>query len=520
VRLEIRRSGPDAPGQRAGRRGSPSRTPYLIFALVVLALLTFQTLNRQWSTDYWMYTATIDALHEDLLDPVHDMTGSDDPSERFSPYTVALAATVRTSGFASVTVLQIAAIANLVLFLVAFKLFVTELTARRRVTFFALLATLVMWGLNPWRWSGYLNLNSIGFGMPWPSMFATGVGLLVAWALLRYDVTGARAWMIVVGLGVTLIALSHPYTFGWVSVMLLALVVHRRLYRRERVVPLLITALGAGALLAAWPYYPFFELGRAPDAYAAVMEVMYDDVPFRIVAALPGFVVVLGRLRRDRTDALALMLLGGLALYAFGAIADEPSFGRVLPLIMLSAHIGIGILVADLVERRRRATVPLVAWLTVSAAIGLVGAAPGLARTVPRALLPQSLRDEESLRPVTDQYDGLGNAIEPGSVVVAQANQGLSAIAPAFGIFVVAPGYPAAFVDDFEQRSRDAATFLDVNTTADTRREIADRYGVDGVLCHSAGCVTEFASGTVLARGSGWTLIRVAADELSSSGPT
>ncbi|MGH8978298.1 MAG: hypothetical protein ACRDV7_09520, partial [Acidimicrobiia bacterium] len=400
---------PPAAGPAAGVEAAPqpkrgSRAPYVVLGLIVLVLLGVQTLNRQWSTDYWMYTATVDALLEDAGDPPHDMTGSDDPSERFTPYTVALAAVVRETGLASVTVMQLAAIANLILFLVAFELFVTELTGRRLVAVFALFATLVMWGIGPWRWSGYLNLNSIGFGMPWPSMFATGLVLLVGWALLRYDRGGAPGWLVLVGVGVPAALLSHPYTGGWGIVMLLALAVHRRLYRRDRVVPLLIAAACGAVLLAAWPYYPFFELGRADSAYSFAMQVMYRNVPLRLAAAVPGFVVVVARFRRDRTDPLALMLFGGVALYGFGWVTDTPSFGRVLPLILLAAHIGIGILVADLVERRRRASAPLVAGLVACVAIGLVGAGPGLLRTVPRGLLPESLREKTSLRPITDQY--------------------------------------------------------------------------------------------------------------------
>ena len=45
------------------------------------------------------------------------------------------------------------------------------------------------------------------------------------------------------------------------------------------------------------------------------MNVMYRSVALRTVAALPGFFVVFQRFRRNRTDALALMLFGGLGIY-------------------------------------------------------------------------------------------------------------------------------------------------------------------------------------------------------------
>ena len=470
-------------------------------------MLGTQTLNRQWSTDYFMHTATIDALRDDVLDPRHDMTGTDDPSERFSPYTVALAAVGEATGVSTVTILRVAGIANLVGFLAAFELLVRELTRRRRAAFFALLATLVMWGIGPWRWSGFLNLNSIGFGLPWPSMFATSVVLAVAWAVLRYDTTGARRWLPIIGGGVALAALSHPFTLMWGVVMLAALAVHRRLYRRGRVEGLLLATIGAVGLLAAWPYYPFFRLTSLDGAYSKIMQAMYTSVPTRTVAALPGIVVVLLRLRRDRRDPLGLMLGGGLALYLLGALADTPSLGRMLPLIMLASHIGLGVFLADLVARRHRASPATLACLGLAALIGIVGVAPALPRMVPRALLPGSLRERSALQPSGAPYASLAGALPSGSVIVAPTK--LAAVATAYRYDVVAPGYPSAFVADIDARRRDASAFLDPTTPDDERATITERYGVDAVLCGSDACRRAFTDGAVVRHGPGWTLIRL-----------
>ena len=199
----------------------------------------------------------------------------------------------RITGWASITTLQLAAIGNLCLFLVTFELFVTELTRRRLAAFFALLATLFLWGIGPWRWSGFLNLNSIGFELPFPSMFATGLTLVVGWALLRFAKSGSPWWLVVVGLGMAVGAVSHPYTAGWASVMLLAArCVHRRLCRRRspRSVPLLVMAACTAGLVLAWPYYPFLELGNRGDAaYSGVMNVMYRSVARGRSPCSPGF---------------------------------------------------------------------------------------------------------------------------------------------------------------------------------------------------------------------------------------
>jgi hypothetical protein len=500
---------PPVPAASQAARWSDSRVPYLVVALVVLLLLSLQTLNRQWSTDYYMYAATTSSLHADLTDPRHEMTGSDDASEHFTPYTLALAAVERGTGLAPIRVLQLAAIANLVAFLIAFELFVVELTRRRLVAAFALVATLVMWGLRPWRWSGFLNLNSIGFEAPWPATLVIALVLFAGWALLRYDQSGSSGWLIVAASCMAVGLLSHPYTAGWGVLMLGALVVHRQLWRRGRIIPLAIAGVCVAVAVIPWPYFPFLELGAHGDsAYSGVMGAMYKQVPIRLVAAIPGFVVVVQRFRRDHTDPLALMLFAGSAVYVLGWLLDVPSFGRALPLILLSAHIGIGVLVADLVERRVRATPFVVAGLALCFVIGFIGIVPGLVRTVPRALLPPSYRDTAEVRAIDDQFSEMKHALPFGTVVLAERDRGLSAVAPAFGMKVVSPGYPSVFVADVRARERATAEFLAPQTTEAIRRRIAARYDVRAVLCSTERCKREFRPGGVIARGTFWELLR------------
>jgi hypothetical protein len=469
-------------------------------------LLGVQTWNRQWSEDAWFHLATVETLRHDFTDPPHELTQTDTDSEAYTPYTLVLAVIAQATGVASVTVLQLAAIGNLALFLVAFSIFVTALTGQRRAALFALLATLIMWGISPWRWSGFLNLNSIGFGLPYPSMFATGLAFLVGWALLRYDDTGSRWWILFVGAGATTIALSHPFTAVWTLVMLLSLVVHRRLYRHDRVLPLAATALVVIVLVAAWPYYSYLDLMTSGDTYGSAHASLYERVPVRLLAALPGFYVVARRFQRDHTDALALMLFGALVLYAYGGAFDDANFGRVLPLVLFPAHVGIGLLVADFLDHRGRPHAVLVAWVGASAAIGLIGVAPAFPRFVPQALLPASMRDRASLEAITEPYDALEGALPRGSIVVAE-DGALADVAPAHSFGTVVPGYRSAFVNDVEARRTANAEYLDPTTTDAARRALERRYHIAGVLCATDACETQFADGEIVARGKNWALV-------------
>jgi hypothetical protein len=485
-------------------------TPYLLLGLALFVLMAIHTLNRQWSSDYWVHQASVETLRDHLTHPPNELTRSNDPSFSYTPYMVGLALVAHVTGWASVTVLQLAAIGNLFLFLVTFELFVTELTRRRLASFFALLATLFLWGIGPWRWSGFLNLNSIGFGLPYPSMFATGIALGVGWALLRYADTGKRPWLAVVGVGMALVALTHPFTAVWASVMVLALVISRRLIRRDRIVPLLVTGVAVLVVVAVWPYYSFFGLMRDGGDFAGLHDALYRDIPLRLFAAAPGFYVVARRFQRDRRDPLALMLIGAVLVYAYGAVSGDSNFGRVLPLVLFPAHVGVGIILAGLFDHKPRAHPVLVGWIAVSALIGIVGVAPGLVRVVPVALLPDSLRDRNSLQPITDPYGGLVHALPAGTVVVAE-NGDLATVGAAYGIGALQPGRPTPFVDDLGARRRAAREILDPSTPAARRREVAARYDVRGGLCADAACVTTLTArdvgGEVIASGPSWTLI-------------
>lgn len=499
------------PGRRASVHGSggtaqsgPTWT-YLVVSLGLAAAMARQTWNRQWSTDVWVHLAAVETLRHDLVDPVNELTLAAQESTGYTPYTFVLAIVARLTGLESVTVLQFAAMANLILFLAGFCLFTSTVSGRRHVPAAALVATLVMWGPRPWRWSGFLNLNSVGFGLPYPSMFATGLALVVAWALLRWDATGQRRWLSGVTIGVAVIALSHPFTAMWAMVMLLSLAVHRRLFRRDRLVSLLASGAVVAALVMSWPYFTFLELRRGGDAFAGVSAPLYSNLLGQFLAVMPGFYVVLRRLRDDRTDPLALMLLGGAAVYGFGWVTDDASFGRVLPLVFLSAHIGIGLAVVELLGPRRPRRPVMAAWVGVSFMIGLVGIAPAFARLLPDPFLAGSIRDDAALRPITEPYDELAGALPRGSVVVTDSIE-LARAAPGYGIGVVVPGYPVPLVTDLDQRRSATWRYLDPATPDATRRVIADRYGIVGVLCRS-GCESYLTDHEVLISEPGWTLL-------------
>lgn len=467
-----------------------------------MLLLTVQTLNEQWSSDHWLHQAVLVTLQDDLIRPLHPLVPSRIDSEYITPYTVGQAALNRLLGLEPVPFLQLSGVVNLVLLLVAFWFFVGELAGDRRAVVWALVATLVFWGPRPWRWSGFLNLNSIGFGLHYPATFATAGALLAGWLLLRWT-ADRRPWRLVVLAPVlAVVAVAHPFTGAWASAMLVALAVGRRAVRPG----LAVCAAGAVALAFAWPYYSVPDLLSASSSFRT-FPVLYERLPERFVAASPGLLVVWSRFRDDRLDPLWLMFAGGVSLYAAGFVLDDTNLARAVPLLVLPLHVGIGLLVVRVRDRRDRGghRAPLALALGGVAVVGLVGVVPGLARTVPRDLLPASLRDDAA--PLARPYRDLADHLEYGTVVLAEGNE-LRRIVAAYGGKTIVPGYDAAFVDDVARDAERERDVLRVPRTPAARTAAAIDAGFGAVLCASAACADGF-TGARTEVGPGLVLVRL-----------
>jgi hypothetical protein len=201
---------------------------YLLIACAVGVLLTVQTLGQHWSSDFWEHAAAVRELARRPFAPQHPLLPVDLPHHSFSLYTWVLALLVRFVGVAPITALQLAALLNLVLLLVAFPRFVGAMTGSRRAAPFALVIVLLAWGPAAWRYSGFLNINSIGFVLPFPSMFAVALTLLAVGTFDQWAFRPRHSWLVVTLVGF-LVLNAHAPTGGALGIVLVAVALHRRL---------------------------------------------------------------------------------------------------------------------------------------------------------------------------------------------------------------------------------------------------------------------------------------------------
>lgn len=476
-------------GPVMGPSGSwPARHRYALLAAAVVLLTTVQTLNGQWSTDMWEHVAVVRELIAHPFDPSHPLILSDATHPGYSPYTVLLGILGHLSGTGAIAILSVAAVVNVGVLLVAFRLFVLEVTENERAPFWALLFVLALWGFSLYRYSGFYGLNSIGFVAPYPSTIATAVALGTLVAAIRFA-RSRRTWLLVpVALGTALVLLVHPLSGPWLLLALAAVAISR--VRGGRSWAWAAAALaGAVGLCLLWPYYSVVDLVRDTTELDALNESMYTNVLLRLFPALLGVIVIVRRSRADRGDLLGLFLAGAGGLWVVGAIIDDTSYGRALAFVVIVLDIaladGVARIEADTGWRAAPRPVRLGAGLVGALLLlGVVTTRTGWVRMVPGPLLPASVRSSEELARPDEELSFLVETVGPTEVVIGSRPSD-NRVVPALAGRSLALVVPRPFVEDADTRRRAQREYLDPSTDPARRRAIEEQFDIRFVLLHA-----------------------------------
>lgn len=209
--------------------------------------------------DAWEHHRAVVALSRQMWRPGNPTYATPEPSVRYSPYSLGLAALARWSGADPYDLMCGAAVINTVMLVVG--LYALLRVYRQQAAAAAVLVVVVaLWGGSP----GYANSLALA-DLPWhqmnPSAFALGLVLLL-WTMVR-GIEGGRGALLswpLLGIMGAVAMLSHPMTgaFGFGGLLILALVAPAE--RRGRLLWAfgVITAFAAGLSLA-WPWFDFLE---------------------------------------------------------------------------------------------------------------------------------------------------------------------------------------------------------------------------------------------------------------------
>jgi alpha-1,6-mannosyltransferase len=234
---------------------------------------------------------------------------------------------------------------------------------------------------------------------------------------------------------------------------------------------LLLGPVLAGVVVAvAWPYFPVLDLFVAqPPEFHGFGRVFYQGVAVQVWPAIVAFPVVVWRLRRNRRDPLALIVVLLTVVYAIGALAGENGLGRVIAYIVVFVHVALAAAVAAWESRLPAKRAWVAAGCALIVAVGFVA--------YNRAPLRRIVRDA---RPPWQEIERVLAPVGPGDVVLTDSRT--SYVVPALtGGRVVAWRHPIYWVPDHTERRHAVERFF-ATAPDEERRAVIARYGVRWVL--------------------------------------
>jgi hypothetical protein len=445
---------------------------FLALSLLLIAYSVVQAVREPWVGDFWEHAAVVREISARPWSPAHPELGIDAPHAFISPYSFLVAGASRLFRVDCVRALGIAGIVNLVLLLAGIRLFMQVLTPSRgaRASFYCLLFTLLLWGRRPWVYSGFYDLISIGYVLPYPSAFAGAIALIQLFFWNRWLRTGSPVTVAATVLVAAITVVTHPPTWLFLGLGLGALTWRARSGMRAWTILGLAWLAGLG-LAWLWPYYPLAELIFSGQAeFHLSNKYMYERVLMRAFPVLVAVPLVLWGARADRRAPILVMGLGLTLVYAFGRLTGRWNYGRALPFLVFLAHAQLAVSLAEAEVRlapRWRALVPAA---TVLACVAL-------------SWWWQIQVAIDGLRSQADVRSDLGflpRVVGPADVVVTDLDTGW--YVPAFAGKVVASRHPVAFVPDHDARLEDVRRFFRDSTDLAGRREILARYGARFIL--------------------------------------
>ena len=465
-----------------------ARRAYFALSLALMVFGAVQATNDPWNGDFWEHAAVIRELAAHPVHPGHPLLDLPTPHPLFTPYHLALALVVRATGLVPFRVLGIAGV--LVLGILAFAMWQFARWWLRSVIAapFLLGFSLLLWGHEPWRWSGFLHVGIVGRTAAYPSILGLSLAILALACGARYLETGRARFAVAAGALAGAVILIHPFSVGvlWSGI---AALIWRALRDDPRRGFAIGGAVALGTLAAtAWPYYSLLGLIAASgSAYDAQQRPVYERFLERTLPILFAVPLFVQRLRKDHRDPTAVTGSALSALIAFGFVSGRYSIGRSIPGAILMAHAALADwtanralpwLTAAFARSRLRA-----ASVSAGALVLLSAIAVNFAETWPLCVPGHA----HPLAP----YAFLARTVGAQDVVLADLKT--SAMVPVVAGRVVAVNNALPFVDDAGARRSDVAAFFGTGTSNDERSRILRRYHVRWVLLNHSADVDELA---------------------------
>jgi hypothetical protein len=480
--------------------------PFTVLAAVVFAgFLGYYGLccfRYPWAADAQFYAAGLKQLFQDLVHPAHEaMKAPGSQSTVYTPYLVVAGALGRLTGLTPYRTLQVAGLANLVIYLCGIQYFMRRYSMHPHTALasamFLLVSLFLRW--DHFGWSSETSLLTMQFVQAYPSTIGWGMALFI-FGLVE-DLNRQRRPLRIAALValLALLLLTHLITASWVigTIGLRAIYLFAR-DRNWRFPVFLLAAIGAAVALATlWPYSPFLGQGSLTAVKVASLfgKTPFTDFANLYLVALPCAAWLLTRRRRHLFALIAFAAAFG-ALLLFRSLGinygDRYSFFMAFWAHFLVAEAATAGVLA-LFNRLETAQPPPPTWLDRPAAVALLVAVAvaclpspmwrleggrGVAPLLPPAVLWRMPSTHDLYY---GQLAGLDRHLQRGDMVMMPVNRWTFDLAALTGAWVVSSPY-AHRVPDYKSRDADILMFLAEGTTPATRLDILNRYCANKVV--------------------------------------
>lgn len=507
---------------------------YIVLAALVCTYVAVCT--GQWDnipgTDAWEHHRAIVALTHDLSNPANPTFASDEPSIRYSPYSVGLALLSRATGWDPYLVLGGAAVFNTALLFIGLWTLMHRWSATPVGPALIIVVT-TLYGGAP-GYAGSFALTDLPWHQLNPSAFAVALSLF-SFAILDRMLVKSWSWSaaLLIALLTATALLSHGMTALFTGFGLLAVAWVRSSDPIRATLWVVGISIGAAALGLLWPYYDlklallerpendtWFNPGilyrmlfqwSLPALLAAGCALSYRNRPFAQIGLIGGGLCYLAGLTAlvGSSPSLARMPLAGVLLLNF-AVATFVHESRLLDPRSWTER-ARALVGAD--QARSRS-----AWAESIVAIGIlffgvpqlldVAREPHLARAYVAPLLGKQDKQLD-LKP---RYDRFLEGVGARDVVLADALTAWPV--PSSAGRVVSAFHWEFFSPDQSERRANVDAFFSLDLGHD-RVAILDKYRVSWIFLNRDELgqeVFEFLlePAAVVRRDEGWTLMDAA----------
>ncbi|MFW5700159.1 MAG: hypothetical protein ACOCWM_00580 [Cyclobacteriaceae bacterium] len=318
---------------------------YLFTSIILLIVIYVYVFNSRISvSDFWEHTAVIKSLSKDIFSPSHPLINVDNVSHAFfSPYHILLS--IFAKSFNVVNLLKFFGVINLAFLLVSIWFFIKEFFNKNydTISFYSILMILLLWGIDPWRWSGFFHIKILVISISYPSTFSAALMFISAYVHIRFIKNGNLYLIFPVLIISAIILITHPTTYVVHCVLLFSLTIHftNKIFSKYLFITIFIILIGSALLSLLWPYYSYLEIIKDSETlkFNDHSKALYENI---LLACFPWFIslpFLVKRIRRNILDFFVLIVFILSSIYIFGYISGIYGFGRVISYIAVFMQI-------------------------------------------------------------------------------------------------------------------------------------------------------------------------------------